>query len=68
MGRDAGRIRPKLISEREGVSADPRRNIAVEVGLVGEEGSISENRTRLLLRDNVIESVSPVLEPTESRS
>jgi len=66
-GRDAGRIRPRLTSEREGASADPLRSIAVDVGFVGD-GSISEKRTRLLLRDSVMDKVSPVLEPIERRS
>lgn len=69
-GRDEGRIRliPRptfpYASKREGDSADPRRCIAVDIG--GD--SISENRTRLLLRDRVIDRVSAVLEITDRRS
>lgn len=70
-GKDEGRMRPTprptfpYASKREGDSADPRRCIAVDVA---GAGSISENRTRLLLRDRQIDKVSPVLEMTESRS
>ena len=70
-GKEEGRIRPTpkptlpYASKRDGVSADPRRCIAVDVG---GAGSISENRTRLFLRDRQIDKVSPVLELTESRS
>jgi len=70
IGRDEGRIRltPRptfpYASKRDGDSADPRLCIAVDTG--GD--SISENRTRLLLRDSVIESVSAVLEMTDRRS
>lgn len=59
--------RPTLpyASKREGASVDPRLNIVAGAGAIG---SISENRTRLLLRDRSIDKVSPVLEMLDRRS
>jgi hypothetical protein len=63
-GSEEGRIRGNGNSMRAGSSVEIRRDGPAS----GDSVSMSENRTRLLLRDSVILRVSPMLDPIDRRS